>query len=1016
MVGENERVIVLDFGLARSLDELEQWQVTEGDIVGTISYMSPEQAAGKPLSPASDWYSVGVMLFEAVAGRLPFIGRPLEILENKQRVDAPEPRVYCPAIPEDLNSLCVDLLKRNPDDRPSSSLIMRLLGAEVDESRPTPFVPSSQSQPRTFVGRQRELQCLKSAYEKVRNGSPRNLLIRGSSGLGKSAVLRDFLSDISQDPNAVVLLGRCYERQSVPYRALDAAVDSLSFYLSRIAPAKIDAILPVYIGALARVFPAMCRVETVRESVGRTEEIPDQQELRRMACQAFRELLRRIGSRTVLVLAIDDLQWGDTDSALLLAELLREPDAPRMLFVGTYRTEDAESSPLLNILLARDRSDDFAITSWDELSLGPLSPDELKDLVISLVPPNARRHLDISRIVRESRGNPYFAGELVHFLQSGTDIADSERTAEPVNLDLVVLARINLLPTDARRLLEIVAVAGQPIEIRLACAAAKLMPGDLSVVGSLRAAKYVRSHETASHEVVECYHDRIAETIVKNLSSEALRQHHRCLALVLAASERADPLELAIHYEGAGDSARAKDNYCLAAAQAFALLAFNRAAKLYEKAICQAGEHDQQVRNLRVKKADALANAGKGVEASQDYLAAISGASSADTVELLRRATEQSLISGHIDFGLDSLRLLLKSVKITFPRTPLHALLLMLLIRGQLKVRGRRFLQRDESQVPPEDLSKIDTCWSSAVGLANVDPIRSASFSAKGLLLALRAGETFRISRALALEAVCQSISNGKGRRRAERMLQAAEDIAGHGNATYLSGMIDLARGWVGYLGGNFLNSAECLARAESTFRERCTGVAWELDTARIYGMWIMAFDGRFDQLAARLPEFLKDARERGDLYASTTLGASLLVDNCLAADDPQGARREMQNHIDRWSQGHYHVQHFSALIAEIHLSLYIGDCKDIWDKVRKQQRQILKSQLNQVQFIRILTEYTLARCALAAGQTRHAERFVRLSVSKLMAEDASWANPLAHQLLAGLAVWRGQNSYSAAL
>ena len=257
------RLVILDFGLAADLGASGLHQSLVPYVLGTSAYMAPEQAAGRPVSPASDWYSLGSMLYEVLTGHTPFLGRPDEMLVDKQRFEPPAPCELAPGVPDDLNALCVDLLRRDPEARPSGRDVLRRLGSQTGEPKlPIPLQPSRISS-RPWSAAARDLESLEVAFADVGRGRTVALYIHGPSGVGKTALVRRFLDDLIGRDQAIVLAGRCYEQESVPYKALDSVVDALSRYLKRLPLLEAQALLPRDIRSLVRVFPTLGEAEAV---------------------------------------------------------------------------------------------------------------------------------------------------------------------------------------------------------------------------------------------------------------------------------------------------------------------------------------------------------------------------------------------------------------------------------------------------------------------------------------------------------------------------------------------------------------------------------------------------------------------------------------------------------------------------------------------------------------------------------------------------------------------------------
>jgi tetratricopeptide (TPR) repeat protein len=434
----------------------------------------------------------------------------------------------------------------------------------------------------------------------------------------------------------------------------------------------------------------------------------------------------------------------------------------------------------------------------------------------------------IEAIARESEGNPLFVAELLRWSRDRTD-------DPPIALDEALWDRIRRLPDDERQLLEIVAVNGRPLRPEDARQALSLALDVRGPLKNLRSGGLIRGTKRAEVEEVETYHDRVRETVVARLAPEIRSELHRRLGQVLEASGQADSEALGAHFRAAGELEQAGTYFAEAAAQAAEALAFDRAATLYRQALELRPVGGVEGYRLRTALGDALANAGRGADAARAYLEATIDAPAAEVFELLRRAATQFLTSGHIDPGLDALRTVLESVGMRLPSTPGWALASLLWHRARLGLRGLNFCEREPDRIAEAELSRVDVCWTAATGLSVADWICGSSFAYQGLRLALRAGEPFRIARALALATCHQAAtSGGLGRHRTAALLAVVDRLARQIDRPYPRGMVALAEGVTAYLQGRWRDGLLGCDRAEDIFRNACTGVAWELDSARI--------------------------------------------------------------------------------------------------------------------------------------------------------------------------------------
>ncbi len=984
------RVVLMDFGIVA---DRRATRHGAAGAVGTPPYMAPEQALGDGPTAAADWYALGTMLFLALTGHLPFRGTRREILDAKARAEPPPPSALVAGVPDDLDQLCTRLLRRRAHRRPSGEEVLQRLGAQPA----APTVDSAIAP--VFVGRELELAALRSGFELACRGRALSYVIEGESGMGKSALARRFLDELDHHRGAArpcILTGRCHERESLAYKAFDGIIDDLAAVLVSLPEGLRAELIPDGAVALARLFPVLRRVPRLRADGDRAPADPHEERARAVA--ALTALLHGLGGVRPVVLFIDDLQWADRDSLEVLVELLGSTNAHRLLFLTSVRSENLASDRALRRVVDELGTD----ADLRQLALGPLSISEQRELVHRLGGGRGPAPSLGDELFTELAESPLFLVELLRYLQQAGGEAGS---LDDLALDDVLARRVALLRDGARRALEVMALAGEPLPLAVLADAAELGADDTErAVAELRVDFLARVARSDREPWLMCNHDRLRDVVVRELRLDRRRTAQRRLAEALERWPEATPENLARHWLAAGELREAITYLRRAADLASEKLAFEHAAELLEAAADLEAAHRpgggaDRVTGLR-RLGEAMVLAGRCYDAAQVYERAAELAGGEVALELQRCAADNLLRSGHVDEGRAKLSRVLAQLDAPVARTRRGATLSFLVRRARLALRGLDYLPRRVAEIDPRDLARLDTMYAASAALGMVDHLRGAALQTRHLHAALDVGEERRVSRALAIEVAYLIAVGGK---RSRRGLQLARDLlerADRRNDRFLRGVVLMAEGGGHLFAGRPAEATGSLARAEDALTGVAENAEWERVTARYFLALAQRLAGDYRGMAETTRRSLDIADRRSDLYAGIFFRCIPSTAVHLRADAPEEATRGLDRALDGWPEHPYTTGHYLHAFSRSLVDLYLGDGASAMrrlDDTRRQMRQLMFHRMPWI--VGELTGLEI-RAAILSGDRARA----RHAATRLARSGIPYFGAVAGALLAALA------------
>lgn len=531
-VEANGTVKVLDFGIA-----IRERDLSGEHVAGTLYYMAPEIFLSGSPSASSDLYSVGVMAYEMFSGRLPFEGSVTEVMQNI--VSDPPPLHYLNA-DDALKAWIGVLLAKRPQHRPANAIeaLKTLIGLSSTQSSSleSEDIRESFLQHAPFIGRHREMQNIVTALDQLSGGTGSSLLISGESGVGKSRLIEEARVQ-ALIKGAFVLHGQGAEGGGLRYQLWRDVLPrlSLSTPLNDLEAGIVLDVVPSIAALIGRaVQPAPVLVGAGQHS-----------RLIETIVEIFRRQTRPIA------LFLEDLHWASESLDVLDALIPLTHERP-LFIIGSYRADDRPDLPQ-------------RLPDMQPLTLAPLSTLEMRDLCSAVLGEVKAYNPIVQRLEKETEGNAFFAVEFIRALaEDAGSLSRVIQTPLPeqlhaVGVDRLLERRIGRLPNWGLKLLQLVAVAGRRLDIKVLETGLDAQPDILTsqTIESWLKACSAAQILAVSGDEWQFSHDKLRAYVLDHTPAEDLPVLHRITAEAIEAvypddKSRADLLMT--HWKIAGNA------------------------------------------------------------------------------------------------------------------------------------------------------------------------------------------------------------------------------------------------------------------------------------------------------------------------------------------------------------------------------------------------------------------------------------------------------------------------------
>ena len=616
-----------DFGLARSVASHIS---LDGMIVGTVYYLAPEAALRQSYDGRADLYSMGVMLYELTTGLLPFTADdPLAVISQHLYAPLVPPRAHNPQIPEALDALIVQLMSKQPEDRPrNAGEVWQLL--ELLETAQQLGMKKPAGQEYTLldrivrgrlIGREREVAQMSAAWQQSTSGQGGVLLISGEPGIGKTRLARELVAQ-ALISGGKVMTGACYAEGGIPFdpfpQIIREAFDSPDSHVD----------LPRYFLAdLAQIAPDL-RIKY--PDLFPNPPLEPQSEQQRIF-ESLAAWLAELNSTAPLLLFVDDIHWADSGTLALLRYLARRSTKLRLLILLTYREIELDETSALQSLLYDLNHERIS----SRIKLTRFDRQQTRALLASILSPQGE--IDdplLDKIFLETEGNPFFIEAVCkklieeEKLEHKNGVWSAPTLGEidiPQSVRLTLQTRLSRLPDQTQEVLRCAAILGRQFDSDTLQRACGLDEESLIIALEKAERAQIISEIPGKRGPAISFafaHTLIPFTLTDQFGGLRRQRLHRDAASAIESLRPNDYESLAYHYERAGDALRAQSYFLLAADRALERYANEKAERYYRSAL-EIEENTPEISQILSGLGEALFRQSRYEEATNYWQKAI---------------------------------------------------------------------------------------------------------------------------------------------------------------------------------------------------------------------------------------------------------------------------------------------------------------------------------------------------------------------------------------------------------